>query len=86
MAGEDLGFADAVQSGMSPDVVARFALEQLQQGALYIFTHPGTRGEVEERWPNISAAFDETEASEVINSDPDAQRVAHKSDVEDLYR
>jgi NAD(P)-dependent dehydrogenase (short-subunit alcohol dehydrogenase family) len=84
--GRDLGFSEAVQSGMSPDVVARFAIEQLQQGALYIFTHPGTRGEVEARWPKISAAFDATEASDLINSDPDAQRVARKDDVEALYR
>lgn len=82
----DLGFGAAVESGMSPDVVASFALQQVQQGALYIFTHPGTRGEVQQRWRLISAAFDASDASEVINSDPDARRVANKGDVENLYR
>lgn len=84
--GADRGFGAAVESGMSPDVVARYALEQVQAGALYIFTHPGTRGEVAERWPIISAAFDATEASEIINSDPDAKRVARKDEVDELYR
>ena len=85
-AGKDSGFAEAVDSGMSPDVVAKFTLEQIQQGALYVFTHPGTRGEVARRWPVISAAFDATDASEVINSDPDAKRMPTKEDVEKLYR
>jgi NAD(P)-dependent dehydrogenase (short-subunit alcohol dehydrogenase family) len=83
---QDMGFAGAVESGMSPDVVARFAIEQVRQGALYIFTHPGTRNEVEGRWPNIAAAFDAADASEIVNSDPDAKRLAHKGDVEELYR
>lgn len=76
----------AVRSGMSADVVAEFTLEQALAGAMFIFTHPGTRGEVEARFPRISAAFDQTEASELINSDPDAQRVATKEGIEDLHR
>jgi NAD(P)-dependent dehydrogenase (short-subunit alcohol dehydrogenase family) len=84
--GKDSGFGDAVQSGMSPAVVAGFALQQVQQNALYIFSHPGTRGEVEERFPVISAAFDVTDASELINSDPDAGRVAEKDGVSGLYQ
>ena len=71
---------------MSPDVVAKFTLEQIQQGALYIFTHPGTRGEVADRWGTISKAFDATEASELINGHPDAQRVARKDEVDALLR
>jgi NAD(P)-dependent dehydrogenase (short-subunit alcohol dehydrogenase family) len=74
----------AVGSGMSADIVAAFALEQVQKGAFYIFTHPGTRGEVEERYPIVSAAFTDTENSELINSDPDSQRIANKDDVEGL--
>lgn len=76
----------AVSQGMSPDVVARYALEQVQNGAIYIFTHPGTRGEAMERFEAIAAAYDRTAASEIINSDPDAQRVASKDIVEDLSR
>jgi NAD(P)-dependent dehydrogenase (short-subunit alcohol dehydrogenase family) len=85
-AGKDSGFVEAVEAGMSPEVVAQFTLEQIQQGALYIFTHPGTRGEVADRWSAISKAFDATEASELINGDPDALRVAHKNDVDGLLR
>lgn len=81
----DKGFVGAVESGMSPEVVGQFAIEQVKQGALFIFTHPGTRGEVEERFPRVSAAFDVTEASALINSDPDAKRIADKKDVGDLY-
>ena len=67
-------------------VVADFALQQVEMDALYIFTHPGTRGEVMGRWPKIGAAFDAAAASELINSDPDAARIANKDEVEDLYR
>lgn len=84
-AGKDGGFVEAVEAGMSPEVVATFTLEQIQQDALYIFTHPGTRGEVAERWSVISRAFDATDTSEVINSDPDAQRIARKGEVDSLY-
>lgn len=79
-----MGFGAAVESGMSPDVVATFAIQQVQEDALYIFTHPGTRGEVQERWPKISSAFDAAEVSEVIINDPDARRIADKGDVEGL--
>jgi NAD(P)-dependent dehydrogenase (short-subunit alcohol dehydrogenase family) len=77
-AGKESGFSEAVGAGMSPDVVARFAVEQVQKDALFIFSHPGTRGEIADRWRVISAAFDETDASELINSDPDSKRVARK--------
>ncbi len=70
---------------MSPAVVGQFAFEQLKQDALFIFTHPGTRGEVEERFPRVAAAFDVTEASALINRDPDAKRIADKEGVGDLY-
>lgn len=73
---KDSGFVEAVEAGMSPEVVATFTLEQVKQDALYIFTHPGTRGELAQRWSVISGAFDATDASKVINSDPDAKRIA----------
>ncbi|MDA8879939.1 SDR family NAD(P)-dependent oxidoreductase [Pseudomonadales bacterium] len=82
----ELGFVEAVESGMSPDVVAKYAVEQIQQDALYIFTHPGTRGEVAERWQVIEKAFDTANASELINSDPDARRIASRDDGDELYQ
>jgi len=84
--GQGESVAEAVNRGMSADVVAQFTLEQIRQDALYIFTHPGTQGEVEERFPKISAAFEVTTASATINSDPDSKRIATKSGVEDVYR
>ena len=77
---------DAVSRGMSPDVVAAFVLEQMQAGALHIFTHPGTRDEAMERFSRIQAAYAVTAASEIINSDPDARRVASKDTIEDMSR
>ena len=76
----------AVSEGMSPAVVARFALEQIQNEAVHIFTHPGTRSEAMERYKTIATAYDITEASEVINSDPDARRIATKENIEDMSR
>ena len=76
----------AVSKGMSPGVVARFALEQIQREAVHIFTHPGARGEAMERFERIAGAFDRTEASEIINSDPDARRIAEKEIIEDMSR
>lgn len=84
--GQDMGFIEAVQSGMSPQVVAQFALEQVQQDVLYIFTHPRTRDEVEARWDAISAAFDAAESSDIISSDPDGNRMAHSDHMEELFR
>jgi NAD(P)-dependent dehydrogenase (short-subunit alcohol dehydrogenase family) len=78
--------AAAVKEGMSPEVVAKFALEQIQSDALHIFTHPGTRGEAMERFQQIADAFDRTEASEIINSDPDARRISEKKIIEDMSR
>lgn len=76
----------AVSKAMSPEVVAQYALEQIQAGALHIFTHPGTREEALERYDAIVEAYKITAASEIINKDPDAHRVAAKETVEDLSR
>ena len=80
------GVAAAVSQAMSPEVVAKYALEQIQAGASHIFTHPGTRDETMERFEAIGAAYDTTAASEIINSDPDAARIAKKDIIEDLSR
>ena len=76
--------AEAVSKAMSPEVVARYALEQVKAGAVHIFTHPGTRDEVMERYEHIARAFSETETSEIINSDPDARRLASKENIENM--
>jgi NAD(P)-dependent dehydrogenase (short-subunit alcohol dehydrogenase family) len=81
----ELGFVDAVEAGMSPDVVAKYTIEQIQRDALYIFTHPGTRDEVAQRWSVIQRAFEESQASELIASDPDSKRVASRDKVNEMY-
>ncbi len=75
----------AVSAGMSPAVVAQHAVDQLRKGAFFIFTHPGTRGEVLERFDSLAGAFDATDASEVIHGDPDSQRVADRETTENLH-
>ncbi|NBT28218.1 MAG: SDR family NAD(P)-dependent oxidoreductase [Gammaproteobacteria bacterium] len=71
---QTLEFENAVENGMSPDVVARYAIEQVQQGALYIFTHPRTRDEVSRRSKLIEAAYEKAECSDLLREDPDAYR------------
>ena len=83
---EDSGFAEAVSQAMSPEVVARYTLEQIQEDAVHIFTHPGTRDEILERYGNLKNALDVTAASEIINSDPDSKRQARKEIIEDLAK
>lgn len=78
--------AEAVSKGMSPSVVARFALEQIQSEAVHIFTHPGTRDEALKRCGDITAAYETTTASEIINADPDAKRLASKDAIEGMHR
>ena len=59
-----------VSRGLSPDTVAQFTLEQIKKNAFYIFPNPGTRSEITERYEKIMAAYDETDASELIQADP----------------
>ena len=78
--------ADAVATGMSPDIVAECAVGEVLQGQLYVFTHPGTRDEVLGRFREIEAAFDRTQANPTIRSDADAQRPASREGTERLHR
>ncbi len=76
----------AVAQGMSADTVASYAIDRLLAGDRYIFTHPGTRGEVTERFQQIEKAFQRTETDRRILSDPDSARVASRSDTEEIHR
>ena len=58
--------AAAVSQGMSPTTVAKFTLEQVQAGALYILTHPGTRDEILERYDKLTKALDAAADSDII--------------------
>jgi NAD(P)-dependent dehydrogenase (short-subunit alcohol dehydrogenase family) len=53
--------AEAVRNGLEPGEVAAQVLTAIRENHLYIFTHPETRGAVDERFARIRAAFDRAE-------------------------
>jgi NAD(P)-dependent dehydrogenase (short-subunit alcohol dehydrogenase family) len=54
--------AAMLRAGMSPDEVAARVLAAIRDNDLYVFTHPGMRGVVEERFRRILAAYDKAAA------------------------
>ncbi|NQV56763.1 MAG: SDR family NAD(P)-dependent oxidoreductase [Rhodospirillales bacterium] len=63
---EDGGMlADGAKTGMDPNLVGEWVLEAILDNKLYIMTHDGERGMVEDRHNAIMAAFDEVAAREV---------------------
>ena len=83
---DNTGLLQAVAQGMSADTVASYAIDRLLAGDRYIFTHPGTHGEVTERFQQIEKAFQRTETDQRILSDPDSARVASRSNTEEIHR
>lgn len=55
-----------VDNGIEPEFVGRRVLEAVQNDERYIFTHPGMRGMVEQRFGRIMAGFDAAAASPVL--------------------
>src|SRR5947199_8857959 len=49
--------ARRLESGLDPAEAAARVLSAIRQGELYVFTHPGMRGEVNERFAAIHAAM-----------------------------
>jgi NAD(P)-dependent dehydrogenase (short-subunit alcohol dehydrogenase family) len=47
-----------IDAGLEPDAVAARVLTAIRENELYIFTHPGMRAEVEQRFAAILAAMD----------------------------
>jgi NAD(P)-dependent dehydrogenase (short-subunit alcohol dehydrogenase family) len=47
-----------IEAGLEPDTVAARVLTAIREDELYIFTHPGMRAEVEQRFAGILAAMD----------------------------
>ena len=78
--------AEAVASGMAPEVVAEFAVEQTLSGHLFIFTHPGTHAEIRNHAERVDQAFARTASSKLLATDPDAQRTASREDTERTVR
>ena len=55
--------ARQLQAGLEPDHVAARVLDAIRDDALYVFTHPGMRAQVEDRFAAILAAMDKVTAS-----------------------
>jgi NAD(P)-dependent dehydrogenase (short-subunit alcohol dehydrogenase family) len=51
-----------IEAGLDPSAVAARVLNAIRQDKLYVFTHPGVRGELEERFAAIMTALDEAAA------------------------
>lgn len=60
--------AQAVLSGIDPDIVGNRVLEAVKNGEFYIFTHPMMRAFVEQRFKMISTAFDASDKSPALAS------------------
>jgi len=60
--------AQNVLNGIDPDIVGNRVLEAIQNGELYIFTHPAMRPFVEARFQMILAAFDAAANSPALAS------------------
>ena len=54
--------ARRLESGLDPAEAAARVLSAIRQGDLYVFTHPGMREEVDERFAAIQAAMDKVTA------------------------
>ena len=78
--------AQSVGEGMAPETVAAFAIDRTLAGDRFIFTHPGTYGEVVERYSEIDRAFERTRVDERVMADPDASRMASRVDTEGLHK
>ena len=60
--------AQAVLSGIDPDVVGARVVEAVRDGDLYIFTHPHFKEIVDARFAMIDAAFDKAAKSEALKA------------------
>ncbi len=60
--------AEAVLSGIDPDVVGARVLEAIKAGETYIFTHPNMRQFVQMRFAGIMAGFDAADASDALKA------------------
>lgn len=60
--------AQAVLSGIDPDVVGARVVEAVRDGDLYIFTHPHFKEIVDMRFAAIDAAFDKAAKSEALKA------------------
>lgn len=57
---------DLVENGIAPELVGQRVVEALNAKELYIFTHPGQRKVVQDRYKAIDAAFERAEKSPIL--------------------
>lgn len=60
--------AQAVMSGIDPDIVGARVLEAVKAGETYIFTHPNMREYIQMRFAGIMAGFDAADRSEALKA------------------
>lgn len=60
--------AQAVMSGIDPDIVGARVLEAVKGNEIYIFTHPNLREFVQMRFAGIMAAFDAAQRSDALKA------------------
>ncbi|MDQ0464996.1 NAD(P)-dependent dehydrogenase (short-subunit alcohol dehydrogenase family) [Caulobacter ginsengisoli] len=65
-ASDNLVASEFVQGGIDPARVGRRVLEAIQANELYIFTHPGMRAAVQDRFGRIMKGFDQADASPAL--------------------
>jgi NAD(P)-dependent dehydrogenase (short-subunit alcohol dehydrogenase family) len=63
---DNLVASEFVQGGIDPARVGRRVLEAIQGNELYIFTHPGMRVAVQDRFGRIMKGFDQADASPAL--------------------
>ncbi len=64
--GDNLIASDFVQNGIDPARVGQRVLEAIRGNELYIFTHPGMRVAVQDRFGRIMKGFDQADASPAL--------------------
>ena len=60
--------AQAVLTGIDPNIVGERVVESVRDGDLYIFTHPQFRDVVKMRYAGIEAAFDKAANSNALKA------------------
>jgi NAD(P)-dependent dehydrogenase (short-subunit alcohol dehydrogenase family) len=63
---DNLVASEFVQGGIDPDRVGRRVLEAILGDERYIFTHPGMRAAVQDRFSRIMIGFDQADASPAL--------------------
>lgn len=71
-----------IDAGMSPDTLGKWVLESIENDAKHIFTHPAFRPIAEMRAEGINEAWEASENSPLIQSDPASASIGLDPDEE----